>query len=182
MAAQRSRQRKKSALDVLDKRVAALQRIQDELTQKNQRLLRERKERQQKLEQIKKHQIRLNKKVWASFMACKFATEELKKYVGLNRAAAETAKNSTIPERSFQTLMQGQYTNSLENTSNCATIDNNSSISNGVVSPRGVYSPVSPLLGSCRQENMFSEFFKQQQTTGMDSTIRWENLDSPIIF
>ena len=173
MAAQRSRQRKKSALDVLDKRVAALQRIQDELTQKNQRLLRERKERQQKLEQIKKHQIRLNKKVWASFMACKFATEELKKCVCLNRAAAEIPKSRMIHEISFQTPIQGQYTNPLENTSNCATIDNNSSISNDVVPP---------FLGSCRQENMFSDFFKQQQTTGMDSTIRWENLDSPISF
>ena len=172
MAAQRSRQRKKSALDELDKRVTALTRIQEELTQKNQRLLRERKERQQKLEQIKKHQILLNKKVWASFMACKFATEELKKRVSLNRVA-ETPNTRTIHERSFQTPIQGQYTDPLENASNCATIDNNSSISNDVVPP---------FLGSCRQENMFSGFFKQQQTTGMDNTICWGNLDAPISF
>ena len=174
MAAQRSRQRKKSALDNLDKKVAALQRIQDELTQKNQRLLRERKERQQKLEQIKKHQIRLNKKVWASFMACKLATEELKKCVSLNRtAAAEIPKSRMIHEISFQTPIQGQYTTPLENASNCATIDNNSSISNDFVPP---------FLGSCRQENMFSGFLKQQQTTGMDNAICWENLDTPIGF
>ena len=144
-----------------------MSRIQDELAQKNQRLLRERKERQQKLEQIRKHQILLKKKVWASFMACQFATEELKNRVGLNRAP-----NTNKPERPFQTLMQGQYTNALDRTSNYAAMENDSSISN---------EEVPPLLDCYSEDNLFSDFFKQQQTTGMDSTMmRWENLGSPI--
>merc|ERR1719181_1625018 len=108
IAAQRSRQRKKNALDDLDQKVAKLTRIQDELVEKNQRLLREKRERQKKLKHIKIHQDRLSKAVWIRFMACKVATEELKKRICPNRDAA-TPKTRTIPGRPFQAQMQAQY-------------------------------------------------------------------------
>ena len=93
-AAQRSRQRKKNTLEALDGQVVALTRIHDELVAKNQKLLREHKERRQKLMEIKEHQLQLTRKVWITTVTCKVVTEELQKCIYPKRGT-ETPKAGT---------------------------------------------------------------------------------------
>ena len=70
-------------------------------------------------------------------------------------------------------MIQGEYTNALDDkASNYAAMDDDSSISNDVISS---------LLDCYSEENLCSGFFGQQETAGMDNTMmRWENLGSPI--
>ena len=154
MAAQRSRQRKKNALEDLDRKVMALSRARDELVQTKKKLLRERKQRAKELKIFKAKQMQLTEKVWTSFLTCKVATEELKRCIYQTRGV-ETRKSTTglfQNERSFD-LMGQNFLNLLQTSKQ---------------SPKTVTKSISipstnalPLRASgCRHEDSKPPFFK----------------------
>ena len=160
MAAQRSRQRKKTVLEDLDKQVMELSRTRAELVGKNQKLLLERKERKQKLEIAKKKQMQLTQRVMASFLACKVATEELKRCIYLTQGI-ETRKS--VPD-----LFQNEILNLLQ-TSSTTTATKSSCVSSTVDMPL--------LTSGCRHEDAKPPFFNM----GNDLA-NWKHLEGAISF
>ena len=172
LAAQRSRQRKKIFAENLDRKVMALTRAREELVEKNQKLLLDRKRRQKRLEIARQNQMQLTQNVWASFLACKVATEELKRCIKRSRGT-ETCKS--VPdlfqnERSLDVLGK-HFMNSLETSKEGATTATKSSC---VSSTDDM-----PLLTSgCRHEDAKLPFFKQ-----MDNDLEnWMHFEGAISF
>ena len=163
MAAQRSRRRKKNVLKDLDKKVMALSRARDELVAQNRRLLLGRKRRKKELEIAKREQMQLTDMVWTSFLACKVATEELKRCVFPTRGVG-TRKSTTglfQNERSFD-LMGQNFLNLLQTSKQSATTTTES---------------VSMLASGCGHEDPKPPCFK----IGDDAS-SWKHLGGAVSF
>ena len=154
--------------------VMALSRARDELVERNQKLLLERKQRQQRLMEAQKEQMQLTQAVWTSFLACKVATEELKRCMYCPSRGIASRKPVTglfQDEQSFN-LMGGKYFNLLETSKECATTTTSSSSSSNVGLPLRT-SPTS----TCRHADVNPPFFKMD-----NDLIHWEHLDEAISF